>query len=109
MSRTRRTFTAPQKADIVRKHLRDKVPVSQLADELDIQPSQIHQWVNLVLAQAEQAFTNTTRQDKRRRARQEETRQQRIQMLEAKLDLKNEVIAELMEENIKSKKANGEL
>ena len=36
---------------------------------------------------------------------------QRIQekKLEAKLDLKNEVIAELMEENVKAKKANGEL
>ena len=32
-----------------------------------------------------------------------------IQQLREKLDSKNEVIAELMEENIRSKKENGEL
>lgn len=109
MSRNRRTFTAEQKAEVVRRHLRDKVPVSQLAEELKVQPSQIHQWVNTVLAQAEQAFTRAGHQGKRRLAKQEELRQQRIQKLEAKLDLKNEVIAELMEENVKAKKANGDL
>ncbi len=109
MSRTRRTFTAEQKAEVVRRHLRDKVPVSDLAEELAIQPSQIHQWVNTLLAQAEQAFTKAAKQGKRRLAKQEELRQQRIKKLEAKLDLKNEVIAELMEENVKAKKANGDL
>ena len=109
MSRSRRTFTAEQKAEVVRRHLRDKVAVSQLAEELNIQPSQIHQWVNTLLAQAEQAFTKAAKQDKRRLAKQEELRQQRIRKLEQKLDLKNEVIAELMEENVKAKKANGDL
>ena len=109
MSGTRRTFTAEQKAEVVRRHLRGKVPVSQLADELNIQPSQIHQWINTVLAQAEQAFAKTAKQDKRRLAKQEQRRQHQIKKLEAKLDLKNEVIAELMEENVKAKKANGDL
>ena len=109
MSGTRRTFTAEQKAEIVRRHLRGKVPVSQLAEELSIQPSQIHQWVNTVLAQAEQAFEKTARKGKRQRAKQQDAGEQRIKKLEARLDLKNEVIAELMEENIKAKKANGEL
>ena len=109
MSGTRRTFTAKQKAEVVRRHLRDKVPVSELAEELSIQPSQIHQWVNTLLSQAEQAFTKGGRQDRRRLAKQEDARNQRIKKLEAKLDLKNEVIAELMEENVKAKKANGDL
>ena len=109
MSGKRRTFTAEQKAEVVKRHLRGKEPVSALAEELHIQPSQIHQWVNTVLGQAEQAFAKTAKQDKRRLARQEEARQQRINKLEAKLDLKNEVIAELMEENVRAKKANGDL
>ncbi len=46
MSQTRRSFTAGQKAAIVRRQLADKVPVSDLADEFDVQPSQIHAWVN---------------------------------------------------------------
>ena len=55
-SKSRRRFGAEQKARIVRRHLADKVPVSDLADEFGIQPSQIHTWVRLVLAQAEKAF-----------------------------------------------------
>ena len=47
--RRRRTFTAEQKAEAVRRHLRDRVSVSDLAEELQVQPSQIHQWIAAVL------------------------------------------------------------
>lgn len=36
MSRSRRSFTSQQKAVEVRRHLKDKVPVSTLAEELSI-------------------------------------------------------------------------
>lgn len=49
MSRTRRHFTAEQKARIVRRHLAGKEPASKLAEELGLQPSQIHAWVAQVL------------------------------------------------------------
>jgi transposase-like protein len=101
---TRRQFTPPQKAEIVRRHLVGKVAVSALADELKIQPSQIHGWVKQVLDQAEMAFQ---KQPAHRRA--EGAKDQRITRLEEKLVQKNEVIAELMEENVRAKKANGEL
>ena len=52
MSKTRRHFTAEQKAEIVRRHVAGKEPVSDLADEFGLQPSLIHGWVNQVLAQA---------------------------------------------------------
>ena len=104
MSQSRRHFTAEQKAQVVRRHLAGKEPVSKLADELSIQPSQIHTWVNQVLMQAEKAFE---RPAGRRPA--EDMSQRRIEQLQAKLVQKNEVIAELMEENVRAKKANGEL
>ena len=50
MSRTRRRFTSEQKAQIVRRHLANKEPVSALAEEFGLQPSQVHTWVNTVLA-----------------------------------------------------------
>ena len=56
MSATRRNFSAEQKADVVRRHLKDKVAISDLAAELGIQPTQIYQWVATVLEQAEEAF-----------------------------------------------------
>jgi transposase-like protein len=45
MSKTRRKFTAEQKAAIVRRHLKDKEPISSIAQEFSIQPTQIHQRV----------------------------------------------------------------
>ncbi|MFM9115000.1 MAG: transposase [Planctomycetota bacterium] len=54
--RKRRHFSDDQKATIVRRHLGDKVPVSDLADEYQIQPSLIYLWIKQVLDQAERAF-----------------------------------------------------
>ncbi len=38
MSRNRRKFTAQQKAEIVRRHLKDNILISSLAEELGLQP-----------------------------------------------------------------------
>jgi transposase len=100
----RRRFDAQKKARIVRRHLAEKVPVSDLADEFNIQPSQIHTWVRQVLAQAEKAFERSGG-----RRRTEAAKDAKIAQLEEKLTTKNEVISELMEENVKAKKASGEL
>ena len=100
----RRHFTAEQKADTVRRHLADKVPISDLADQLGVQPSQIHLWVKQVLDQADKAFERSGG-----RPRGEEAKKQQIERLRAKLADKNEVIAELMEENVRAKKEFGEL
>lgn len=112
-SKTRRHFGGDQKAAIVRRHLADKVPVSDLADEYHLQPSLIYLWVKQVLDQAERAFEQP-RGGKRRQT--PDPKDRRIAQLEAvvaqreaKLAQKNEVIAELMEENGRSKKATGEL
>jgi transposase-like protein len=49
MSKVRKQLTAEQRAQIVRRHLADKAPVSDLADEYGVQPSQIHLWVKQVV------------------------------------------------------------
>lgn len=105
MSKQRRHFTAEQKAAIVRRHLADKKPVSDLADEYGVQPSQIHAWVHQVLAQAERAFDRGAGQ----RQNQARADERKITQLEAKLTTKNEVIAELMQEHVQLKKELGEL
>ena len=102
--KSRRRFGVEQKAEIVRRHLRDKAAVSDLADEFGIQPSQIHTWVKQVLDQAEKAFERSGVS-----RRSESSKDAKIAQLEEKLTTKNEVISELMEENVKAKKANGEL
>jgi len=81
-----------------------KEAICELASEFEVQPSQIHGWVELVLDQAEAAFQ---RQPGNRRG--DEAKDRRIVQLQQKLVQKNEVIAELMEENVRAKKADGEL
>ena len=104
MSRTRRHFTAEQKAQIVRRHLAGKEAVSDLAGEFGVQPSLIHHWVNQVLAQAERAFDRPSG-----KRRLEEAKERKIEFLEGKLANKNEVIAELMQEHVELKKELGDL
>jgi transposase-like protein len=84
--------------------LADKQPVSQLAEELQVQPSLIHLWINQVLTQAERAFERSPDN-----GRVEQAKDRRIEQLQAKLVQKNEVIAELMEDNVRQKKVAGEL
>ena len=104
MTRVRRHFTADQKAQVVRRHLAGKEAVSTLAEELGVQPTQIHQWVQQLLVQAERAFERTAGP---RRA--DEAKDRQIAQLQAKLADKNEVIAELLEEHVTLKKELGEL
>jgi transposase len=104
MNPTRRHFTPDQKAKIVRRHLSGREPISNLADEFGIQPSQVHNWVKQVLDQAEKAF----RSGPGRPRLSEHVTDRKIERLQAKLAQKNEVIAELMEEHVKLKKELGE-
>jgi transposase-like protein len=67
MSSSRRRFSPEQKAQIVRRHLANNESISSLAEELGLQRSQIHLWVNTLLAQADKAFewsSGSTRADK---------------------------------------------
>jgi len=101
-SKKRRHFTAEMKAQIVRRHWADKVAVSDLADEFSVQPSQIHTWVKQVLEQAENALERSGGP-----RRKEQANEAKITRLEEKLSTQNEVIAELMEANVREKKPMG--
>ena len=103
-------YAYEQKAEIVRRHLKDKTPISSLAEELSIQPTQIYQWVALALEQLDKLFAKIdTGKPPKAAQKMADLKDQKIKRLEAKLVDKNEVIAELMEENVKAKKANGDL
>lgn len=103
MTRKRRSFTPAEKAAAVRKYLVDKVPVSQIADSMKVQPTLIHNWVNAALSQMERTFESP-----RAAKATQNDHDKKLSQLREKLAAKNEVIAELMEENIKAKKDSGE-
>ena len=99
--RGRRHFTGAQKTAIVKSHLVDGQSVADLCDQYQIQPTQFYQWQKQLFEGGSAAFEPKTNG--------KSTDQRRIEQLQTKLINKNEVIAELMEENVKAKKANGEL
>ena len=54
--RTRRQFSTEQKVAILRRHLVDKVPISDLCDEYKLQPSVLYQWQRQVFDNLAGAF-----------------------------------------------------
>ena len=103
----RKQFTPEQTIAMVRRHLLERVPVSDLCDEFGIHATQYYNWQKQLFENAEPAFERRTNKSNQRR--QEDAKDREIAKLEEKLASKNEVISELMEENVKAKKANGEL
>ena len=101
--RHRRHFTPEQKAEILRRHLVDKVPVSDLCNELKLQPTVFYDWHRTLMAQAAKALEPSTRGPS-----PEKKLEQRITELEEKLAKKDGVIAEVTEEMVKLKKELGE-
>ena len=105
MNNSRRHFSTEQKTTILRRYLVDKVPISDLCDEYGIKPNHIYTWQKTLFDHAPAAFQESGNRSSSKQSAQEE----KISRLEAKLQQKNEVIAELMEENVRAKKAIGEL
>jgi transposase len=102
MSKHRKHYTPEEKVSILRRHLVEKAPVSELCEELKIQPTVFYRWLKEFFENGASAF---------RRPPDQESKQdkQRIAALEEKLKSKNEVLAELMEEHVALKKSLGEL
>ena len=102
----RKQFTPEQKVAMVRRHLVENVPVSDLCDELGIHATQYYNWQKQLFENAAPAFERRPNQANRRR--QESAATRKITQLEAKLQKKNEVVAELLEEHVQLKKELGE-
>ncbi len=102
MNKTRRHFSGTEKVAILKRHLVDKVPVSDLADQFELHPHQIYGWLKEFFENGHAAFDNG-----RKSKADENAKDLKIQQLEAKLVRKNEVMAELMEAHTELKKVLG--
>jgi transposase-like protein len=78
-----------------------KEAVSKVCEELQLQPSQLYLWQQQLFERGAAVFE---REDRRERLAASD----RIAALEAKLQRKDSVMAELMEEHVKLKKSLGE-
>ena len=100
----RRQFTAADKVAIVKAHLVDKVPVSDLCDKHEILPTQFYGWQKIFFENGTAAFEAAAKRPPR-----EDGKDRQIAALQAKLTQKNEVVAELLQEHVQLKKVLGEL
>ncbi len=98
----RHNYTPEEKVLILKRHLTEGVAVSALCDEYNLQPKVFYDWQKLLFENATSVFIRGTNGPNRQD-------QKRIQQLEEKLQKKNEVVSELMEEHVKLKKELGEL
>ena len=102
MKKQRKHYTAEEKVAILRRHLVEGVPISDLCDESGLQPTVFYRWQKEFFENGAAAFEPRSR-------RPADSKDQRIAALELKLQRKHEVLSELMEEHIKLKKELGEL
>jgi transposase-like protein len=107
--RKRRIHSTEQKAEILRRHMIDKVPVSDLCDEYKIQPSVFYGWQKQLLDNLGMAIEATSGTRSRREATRENELVRENEALRAKLAKKEHVIAEISEEYVALKKELGEL
>jgi len=98
----RKQYSAQEKVAILREHLLEGKAVSEVCQQHQLQPTVFYAWQKTFFENGAAAF-------ERKHKRVEEGKDRQIAALQEKLANKNEVIAELMEENVRSKKANGEL
>ena len=97
----RRHFSPEQKMTILRRHLLDHVPVSDLCDEFGIQPTVFYTWQKQLFETGAVVFERRTEGPGVQLTRQ-------VTSLEQKIVKKNEVLSELMEELVLLKKELGE-
>jgi transposase-like protein len=104
MSIKRKHYSAPEKVTILRLHLLEKKPVSDLCDQYGIHPTLFYRCQKEFFENGAAAFASTGK----RRKTIEEAKDRKIAALEGKLQQKNEVLVELMQEYVQLKKELGE-
>ena len=104
MTRERRSFTPEQKVALLRLHLLEKKPVSDICQEHRLSVNLFYLWQKQFFENGTAAFANA---GKRHKA-ETDAKDRKIAALQDKLQRKNEVLAELMEEHVQLKKELGE-
>lgn len=96
----RRTFTPEQKVSIIKRHLLESTPISDLCDEFKIHPNQYNEWQRVFFENGESAFSKDQKKERQKIDK-------KINDLTETIAHKDNVIAEIVSENLTLKKRNG--
>ena len=105
MAKQRRNFSGAEKMAILREHLIEKTPVSEVCEKHGVQPTLFYIWQKKLFEEGAAVFE----QPRAKSPRQQAAEQRKIDALEAKIRNKDEVLAELMSEHVALKKSLGEI
>lgn len=105
MEQERRHWTGEKILAILKRHHVAKEEVSKICQDEGIQPSQFYRWQATLFSEGAVVFQ---RKNGNAEKRELQASQEKAAALEAKLQTKNEVLSELMEEHVRLKKELGE-
>ena len=97
-----RQYTPEEKVAILRQHLLEGTAISDVCETNQLQPSVYYRWQKQFFEQGTAAF-NSINSEKT----QVTKLKQQVAALQGKLQMKNEVLSELMEEHVMLKKKIG--
>lgn len=105
MKRSRKHFSAQEKMALLRRHLIEKVPISNICEQNKLQPPVVYRWLKQLFENGALALE---RPNGTTPASPDLATRRRITELEDKLRRKEHVLSELMEEHVALKKSRGE-
>ena len=106
MSNKRKKYSAQEKVRLLRLHLIEKEPVSDICDRHGLNPNVFYRWQKVFFENGAAAFNQTGNGRKDSHAKKLERQNA---LLKAKLADKDEVIAEIMASHVRLKKSLGEV
>jgi len=101
MAKERRKFAASDKVKIIREHLLEGKPLSEVCEKYGIAPTQFYQWQKTFFENGQAAF------DAKKPSSEYEL-EDKIKRLNKKLAHKDEIIAEIMASHVELKKSLGQ-
>jgi transposase-like protein len=102
MSAKRKKYPPEKKVEILREHLKNKVPVSEVCEKYGIKPTMFYKWEKQLF----EGGIDTFSQNNSKNGTTKESAQ--LKKMKEKVQKKDEVISWLTEENIKLKKTFGD-
>ncbi len=106
MTNGRRKFSGKEKMAVLRQHLVEKRPVSDVCEQAGINPTLFYRWQKELFENGAAAFGR--RSDDGPSRKLEAKLEAKVEALQKKLADKDEVIGEIMESHVRLKKSLGE-
>ena len=106
MANKRKRFSPEEKVRLLRLHLIEKEPISDICDRHGLNPNVFYQWQKTFFENGSAAFDKT---GPGRKDNQTKKLENKISKLQTKLVNKDEVIAEIMASHVQLKKSLGEV